>query len=268
MSVLKWFFGRSGAEEHGPKDSITTTFKGDRYYSLAREVDQNSLDAISNVSYPVRVKFSLFDFHKSEINQFFKLHDVFNKCSEYFSADKKFKEFCDKAKAVLSADKIKCLRISDYNTTGLEYSNGKCPFYAFMKAVGYNHKSSSGTGGSFGFGKGAYYAASSVRTILVSSIYEDHKFIFQGKARLTTHKNANGVLSDYAGLLGNENGSPIEDAMLVPESLRRIEKGTDIIIMGFQDAGDWKESLIKSVLNNFWYAIFEEKLVVEVEKAQ
>jgi len=262
---LKWFFGPSASEEHGPKDSITTTFKGDKYYSLAREVNQNSLDAINDSSSPVRVKFSLFDLQRSELNEFFELNDIFSKCSEYFPSDKKFNEFCGDARTVLSGDKIKCLRISDYNTTGLEYNDAKCPFYAFMKAVGYNHKSSSGAGGSFGFGKGAYYAASSVRTIFVSSIYGEDKFIFQGKARLTTHKNDEGGLRDYTGLLGNADGSPIADAALVPESLRRTEKGTDIIIMGFQDAGDWKESLIKSVLNNFWYAIFQEKLIVEVE---
>ena len=260
-----WHFGQSAAEEHGPKDSITTTFKGDKYYSLAREVNQNSLDAINDKSAPVLVKFSLFELYKNEIEPFFVLRDVFKSCSEYFPSDKKFNDFCDEANNILSQDSLKCLRISDFNTTGLIYSDGKCPFYAFMKAVGYNHKPTTGAGGSFGFGKGAYYAASSIRTIIVSSIYDDNKFIFQGKARLTTHKDANGTLRDYTGLFGLNNGIPVTSLENIPASLQRKEKGTDIIIMGFKETATWKDSLIKSVLNNFWYAIYDQKLVVEVD---
>src|SRR5688572_10549739 len=263
---LQWYFGDSGSEEHGPKDSITTTFKGDKYYSLAREVDQNSLDAIDDLRYPVKVKFSLFDLKQSELKEFFELKDAFAKCAAYFSSDKKFTEFCNNAATILNADTMKCMRISDFNTSGLEYTDGnESKFYAFMKAVGVTNKSTSGAGGSFGFGKGAYYAASAVRTVIVSSVYADNKFIFQGKARLTTHKDGNGELKDYTGLFGFDKRQPILDASQVPEIFRRTDKGTDIVIMGFQGEGDWKESLVKSVLNNFWFAIWENKLEVEVE---
>lgn len=266
MTQLQWHFGLSASEEHGPKDSITTTFKGNKYYSLAREVLQNSLDAISpeHKELPVTVSFSLFEIEKKELPTLFNLDHAFKACKDYYSDDKVFGTFCDEAISRLNQDKIKCLRISDYNTTGLVYNEGKCPFYAFMKAVGYNLKASAGSGGSFGFGKGAYYAASSLRTIIVSSIYGADKHIFQGKTRLTTHK-VGGELKDYTGHYSDTNGAPIKEKEKIPTAFRRSHQGTDIIIVGFEDESSWKDSLIKSVVNNFWLAIYENRLIVEVE---
>lgn len=263
---LKWFFGHSASEKHGPNDSITTTFKGDKYYSLAREVLQNSVDAIDDKNKPVRVTFSCFELKKSDLIGFWELQNNIHSCQEYFSTHKKFVEFCNEGEIQFKEDKIKCLKISDFNTTGLEYSDGtESKFFGFIESVGVTNKSNSGAGGSFGFGKGAYYAASSVRTIIVSSVYGDNRYIFQGKARLTTHKDSDGNLKDYTGLFGAEGGKAVMDVGFIPEVFRREEKGTDITIMGFQDANDWKESLVKSVLNNFWLAIWEEKLIVDIE---
>ncbi|MFA5011120.1 MAG: hypothetical protein WC644_04120 [Ignavibacteria bacterium] len=266
---LIWHFGNSGAEEHGPNDSITTTFKGDIYYSLAREVIQNSLDAIDNDKLPVKVNFELFEIQEDIFPDFFKLKDRFKLCSDYFSNDKPFVDFCSEAISVLNKRFIKCLRISDYNTSGLEYSaDNKNKFYAFMKAVGVTNKTGSGAGGSFGFGKGAYYAASSVRTIIVSSIYGNNLSIFQGKARLTSHELFDGtknILQDYTGLFGSEAGKPVTNIEHIPDIFKRTEKGTDITLMGFRDSEEWRDSLIKSVLNNFWFAIFDNKLIVEID---
>jgi hypothetical protein len=260
---LNWHFGQSAAEKHGPNDSITTTFKGDKYYSLAREVLQNSIDAVDDKTNPVKVTFSYFELKKSELESFWSLRNNLEACQNYFSSHENFKKFCEAGKSEFDNGKIKCLKISDYNTSGLEYSDGtESKFFGFMESVGVTNKSNAGSGGSFGFGKGAYYAASTIRTIVVSSIYGDDSQIFQGKARLTTHKDDNGELKDYTGLFGLENGNPVTDSELIPTVFKREEKGTDIIIMGFHDTEDWVKSLVKSVLNNFWLAIWEEKLIV------
>lgn len=267
INTLNWFFGPSASEKHGPNDSITTTFKGDKYYSLAREVLQNSIDAVDDKSKSVRVTFSSFDLDKSELPNFWKLQKNIKACQEYFSSNPTFSKFCEIGQSQFDGEKIKCLKISDFNTTGLEYADGtESKFFGFMESVGVTNKTNSGAGGSFGFGKGAYYAASSIRTILMSSIYGENNHIFQGKARLTTHKDEGENLKDYTGLFGAENGKPITNSNFIPQVFKRKEKGTDIFIMGFSDEDDWKESLIKSVLNNFWLAIWEEKLIVEVEE--
>jgi hypothetical protein len=266
--MLNWYFGPSASEEHGPKDSITQTFKGDKYYSLAREVIQNSLDVAVDKKKPVTVEFSLFTLKKAEFSSIFEIAGRYKKCSSYFNTDNTFKKFCDDAETILSNNSVTCLRISDYNTTGLEYKpdDTSCNFYAFMSAVGVTNKSAAGAGGSFGFGKGAYYAASPLRIIAVSSIYDSNKFIFQGKARLTTHKNDEGQRCDYTGLFGTESGKPLTDNSVLPDVLKRKERGTDISIIGFNsDNQQWKVSLIKSIINNFWLSIWEEHLVAIVD---
>jgi hypothetical protein len=60
-------------------------------------------------------------------------------------------------------------------------------------------------------------------------------------------------------------GIPVTAPELVPDIFRRSERGTDIYIMGFHQERDWKDNLLKSVLNNFWLAILEQKLIVEVD---
>lgn len=269
MSIaLRWYFGASGSEHHGPNDSIMTTFKGNKYYSLAREVIQNSLDAVDRSKQrPVKVSFSLEELIPDQIPGFAALKNEIRLCAEFYNDDEKFKAFCATAEELLAGAAITCLRISDYNTVGMAYNKegDKSPFYAFMKAVGFNLKASQGAGGSFGYGKGAYYAASRLRSVFVSGIYGDNQYIFQGKARLTTHKDPTGTLKDYSGLYGLGDGSPVTSLDDIPDVFKRTEKGTDIIIMGFHQETDWKDSLIKSVLNNFWLSILEEKLVVEVD---
>lgn len=262
---LRWHFGFGGAEAHGPKDSITRTFTGNKYYSLAREVIQNSLDAVLDESRAVRISFSLFEIARESLSGIFELDETISRCRANYSDVKDFAAFCDKAIGLLSEDRLKCLRISDFNTKGLVYGEGKTPFYAFMEAVGYTLKESATSGGSFGFGKGAYYAASGLRTLLVSSIYGEGEFVFQGKARLTTHFDDEGNKKDYTGLLGLGNQAPITDPDVIPTDLVRTEMGTDVILVGFDDDdATWKDELIKSVLNNFWLAIWKNELVVEI----
>ncbi len=45
----------------------------------------------------------------------------------------------------------------------------------------------------------------------------------------------------------------------------RNESGTDLYLIGFKDEAGWKDQVIKSVLDGFLLAIYDEKLVVEVE---
>jgi hypothetical protein len=267
LTDLQWYFGSGGSEHQGPNNSIMTTFKGNKYYSLAREVIQNSLDAAEpNKNLPVKVSFALAKIAVSDIPNFLALRETIQQCAVFYKDDSKFSNFCTTATRLLEADIITCLRISDYNTVGMEYrsEDEKSPFYAFMKSVGFNFKPSSGAGGSFGYGKGAYYAASQLHTLFVSGIYGDNKYIFQGKSRLTTHKDGQGNIKDYSGLYGLGNGIPVTNIEMAPEVFKRSEKGTDIIIPGFHEERDWKEALIKSILNNFWLSILEDKLVVSV----
>ena len=114
----------------GIGDSGVETFKGSPIRSLAREVCQNSLDAKINDSEPVRVEFRLFTINSSEVPGRDYLEEVFHKSLDYWSAQKadKAKIFFKKAIKTIKGPKLTCLRISDFNTTGLLGSAEECNF--------------------------------------------------------------------------------------------------------------------------------------------
>lgn len=159
---------------------------------------------------------------------------------------------------------IGILKISDFNTTGMVYEedNRGCDYHSFMKAVGSSFKQGS-AGGSWGLGKGSYFVASSYRTIFVSSVYRNDKHLFQGKLRLSSHE-IDGEIRQGNGSFGLPNQKPVTDPELIPKLFKREEQGTSIYIVGFREQRTWKEEIKKSVLDNFWPAIYKGMLEVEI----
>lgn len=268
----KWYFGKEGGIDTGPNDPIHQTFKGNPYYSLVREAIQNSLDAVNDSRFPVSVAFQYFDLDRMQYPSFFQLEEHICQALEYYKTNNdaqrlfgdmlKYLNGNEKGKKKL---KVSCLKISDSNTKGMNFSDGTdSPFYAFLRAAGVSSKMLSGSGGSFGFGKGAYFALSPIKTLVVSSKDVDGNVYFEGATRLTTHKNSSGEKITAYGFYDNNSGEPITIEESIPEIFRRIETGTDINVIGLWDEVDRNRLMIKSVLNNFWLAIHEHKLVVTI----
>jgi hypothetical protein len=161
---------------------------------------------------------------------------------------------------------ILCLRVSDYNTKGMTFdpSNRKSPLYAFLRSGGVSAKSQ-GSGGSFGFGKGAYYTLSPIKTIVVSTRDEYDNVFFEGSTILTTHFDENGIKHTAYGYYDNNDGEPTYLDEKIPEIFKRKEIGTDVNIIGLWDEKYRKKLMVKSVLKNFWLAIQDEKLIVEID---
>lgn len=67
------------------------------------------------------------------------------------------------------------------------------------------------------------------------------------------------------GYYDNNNGEPIQIEDDIPEIFKRTEVGTDVNIIGLWDEPKRKRLMIKSVLNNFWLAIHDNKLIVQVD---
>ena len=67
-----------------------------------------------------------------------------------------------------STNEIGFIRVSDFNTKGMDYEDGATDktFYAFVRAAGVSVKQAEGAGGSFGFGKGAFFVMSPINTLL------------------------------------------------------------------------------------------------------
>jgi len=259
------FAKNTGGEEIGINDSVTTSFKGHIAYFLARESLQNIIDAIEDETKPVRAEFDLFHIKASELPKSNELKNILLACKEYFPKKRQSVAFFKNAHEVIDKDKkIAVLRIGDYNTTGMygDDDDKEGNYYNFLKSSGASAKEGD-TGGSFGLGKGAYYAASLFHTIFVSSIYNKDKYVFQGKLRLVTHKRDD-MKYDSTGSFGYAEQGPVRDKESIPEIFSRKEQGTDIFIPGFYEDGEWEEQIMRSVLNNFWMAILQGKLTVKV----
>ncbi len=268
----KWYFGKEGGIDIGPNDPIHQTFKGSPYYSIVREAIQNSLDAVNDNLFPVGVSFQYFDLDRMKYPSFFQLEEHINQALEFYKTNGDAQRLFGGMLKYLNGNengkkklKVSCLKISDSNTKGMQFTDGTdSPFYAFLRAAGVSSKMLSGSGGSFGFGKGAYFALSPIKTLVVSSKDVDGNVYFEGATRLTTHKNGNEEKITAYGFYDNNNGEPISIEENVPENFKRSETGTDINIIGLWDEVDRNRLMIKSVLNNFWLAIHEHKLVVTI----
>ena len=271
----KWHFDPQGGREKGVKDALEENFKAHPYYSIVREAIQNSLDAVSDPDNPVVVEFNFLEINRLEFPNLInglKKHILWSK--EYWKknedAVEKFGEmlkYLDGKERGLLKLEIPVLKISDYNTTGMTFDQDDpdSTFKSFLRIEGNSSKNDSGSGGSFGFGKAAYFSLSPFRTIIVSTKNINGEVVFEGATVLATHKNpdTNEKLTAY-GYYNCEGDKPVTDPVQVPEFFRRDETGTDIYIIGLWDDKNRKKEMIKSVLNNFWLAIHKNKLIVKI----
>ncbi len=257
------FAENGGGEEVGFNDSVTTSFKGHIAYFLARESIQNIIDAA--VKFPVRAEFQLSKIRTSDLPRADQLKEIFKACRDYFHNNPQSVSFFQKTyDAFVQNEKIPVLKVRDFNTKGLTGDDDDIEgdYYNFLKSSGASSKKK-GSGGSFGLGKGAYFAASSFHTIFVSSIYDKNEYVFQGKMRLVTHLK-NGVKYNSTGSFGFMGQKPVRNHDAIPEIFKRKEQGTDVHVIGFYGENDWQEQITKSVLNNFWLAVSKGILEVEV----
>src|SRR5699024_7323301 len=97
------------------------TFRGNAMESMTREICQNSLDAYLNVNKPVIVEFNEFTINTSNLPGRNELIEDFQLALHTWEGkNKQSMEFIQSALEILSRENIKILRISDFNTRGLE----------------------------------------------------------------------------------------------------------------------------------------------------
>ncbi len=277
MSLSEWCFpSNCGGDEHGLSDSLIETFNDSPIKSLAREVVQNSLDAALDGKQAI-VEFSAFNIDGGSFPGRLELSDILSKCQEFTKNEKTIK-FFKNAKKVLESNKIQCLRISDFNTKGLCGSDKErgSDWSSLVHSTGYSDKHGE-KGGSFGIGKGAPFACSSLRTVFYSTLDYEGKKASQGVSRLTSFKLgkfedgsddvAQGV--GYYGVQETHKILPNNDMLMLDESFKRESSGTDIYIAGlreniYSNINELQATIINEVLDGFIMAIWTEKLEVKV----
>ncbi len=270
----KWHFAKQlGGREDGPNDPMSDNFKKYPYASLIRESIQNSLDVPLDSSLPVRMEFSIGRIRAKEYPNFFDIKKHIQGCITHFpnnqDAKSTYSPMLSYLDSLSSYDSLYYIKVSDYNTIGMDYTKGdtSCPFYAFVRAAGVSAKSDTTAGGSFGYGKAAYFYISPLRTIFVSTKTEHNRFFFEGVSSLCTHNlEGDDHLRVSVGYYDNNDGEPITEFQNIPSRFQRDVPGTDIFIIGI-DASDRQgiyNEMVEAVLRNFWLSIENSKLEVKI----
>ena len=262
----------------GINDGNIETYKNMPMLSLTKEELQNSTDGarrVDGIPCKVKVEFSDFYLAKKDYPDFEKTLNVFKEerdyWDDYVQNDKKVVKFLDNAIKVLNGDKIRCLRISDFNTTGLTGINGKStPWKNLVKNRGVSDKPGN-AGGSFGIGKDAAFACSQVRTVFYSTKTIDGEEAFQGALKLPSYQkdedNFDGF-GFYSINSDDKHTNPILKCLSLDPNYSRNVVGMDKFIIGFDNdysKEDLKRELIVSSINNYLYAFFIDKLEVKCD---
>ncbi|WP_273227036.1 hypothetical protein [Mogibacterium timidum] len=280
MSAIGWRFPPlSGGHQQGYTNNDIEVFKGQELIdNLAREICQNSLDAkLDNSNSPVRIVFELKKESRASHDVFSQYGKCLSGCRGYWGneMDPKLSRFVADAEETLTQDEIPILVASDYNTKGLSGSHSKrrsSSWEALTGSDGVSVKSSENSAGSYGIGKNAPFACSSLSMVFYNTVADDGETAFIGVARLATLLNADGKPTQRVGKYQNNNDTAEEwapiyktDSNSFRDCFLRKELGTDVIIVGFTQSPNWIKNVTKAVLKNFFVAICEERLVVELK---
>ena len=247
---INWRFPpNNGGTIQGFNDSGIATFKGaELYNNLAREICQNSLDAKREDEDHVVVKFDLKSLPKDQFEAIYSFDDIIKECKEYWGLDElRFKSFIEEAEALLKKPTVDVLVISDTKTTGLtgaKEDKKKTVWTALTKSSGVTN-----------------------RTVFYNTYAVDGVRAFQGVSRLVTHLDKDGTETQGDGYYQNvDSWQPIfsSDECDIRDQFPRDEYGTDVIILGFKTDGSWQETIQRAIIKNFFYAIYEGTLVVEI----
>lgn len=265
-SALRWHFpDLDHGEADGLADPLLQYFEGNHEWYIARETIQNSLDARLDYDKPVVLAFEKINFASKNFPGLRDLKLYMKAClKQAQESDEKTKAYFQNALDMMSRSSISILKVSDFNTFGLDGrdddKSGR--WYRLVRSVGVNKMTGVG-GGSFGIGKGAPIAASTIRTVFYSTLNEK-EYIFQGRTRLITHI-FDGSERRGTGFFGIKGYKSVRDQSLIPEPFSRSERGTDVYIIGYNsDNEDWRQKLAISILENFWLAIYSQDLEVKL----
>ena len=279
----RWVFPSRGyGALEGYSNPGLEMFKGEPIRAMAREVCQNSLDAKKNNNLPLRIEFERIYMKVSDFPGMDDMRDVLMKCKKFWiqQNDGKTNEFIKNAIDAIAGEKFFVLRISDYNTLGLQgaFDNDEFnPWKSLVQGDAFSVKTSGSAAGSFGIGKAAPFVVSKLQTVFYRT-YDakevraaqgvTHLVSFEGEASVSGEdkiRRSTGYFGD-----GYENRA-FKSIQQLDNICKRIEHGTDLFVPGFNfvtgHSTEWDDEIIIEILDNFLYAIYSGKLEVVVNKA-
>lgn len=262
-------------EEQGPSNSGEEIFSDDTIaQALARELGQNSLDAIAkDDAWPVTM---VFELHRMKVED---IPDVNNLRRHLRAALGRYPDSPRLQEAVktLDGECIDVLRVGDYGTKGLSGSESIADSGSVLTALTRGSGVSVGktdAGGSFGIGKSVGILSSLVRTEFWTTRTPDSdETVFAGCTQLTTHqvpgsddpRQLLGPMGTYTLLSDMQDYRYLRDPAPLGPFSQRTEPGTDVYIIGYSAAGDDPrlEQIRDAMIDNFMAAIMRGHLVVD-----
>ena len=234
---------------------------------MVRESIQNSLDAVQDRGMPVHVVFRWKRLTEANCPGLFSIRNHFQECINFWNNQPAKDKFEPKIRYIdeNAVGGMFCLEVSDSNTSGMDYrpEDHSCPFYSFVRSAGNSSKAMNSAGGSYGFGKAAYYNVSRISTVLVSTQTPAGKNFFEGVCSICTHKYE-GKKRTHVGYYDNNDGEPVTDIDRIPKRFKRDEPGTSVFIAGVDQNEGYKD-IVSAVLTHFWLSILEGKLTVSIK---
>jgi hypothetical protein len=278
-----FYFERAGLSgEQGQTLASEEIFRGgnaEMATSVTRELIQNSIDARDpNAKGPVHVEFDLQEMPITAIPDHENLGRHIDAAAHDMNVDKNNKRLSNILRTFESGT-IPVLRVGDYNTTGLTGGESLKDLGSPLGALTRGSGISTGkieAGGSFGVGKSAGLAASSLRTELwTTRTLKGDESILAGLSILATHYNPDHrenpddrCMADGHFTLKNKTDDfqyyrarSIKIGQFDP----RVMPGTDTYILGYLDATDTNlEHIRQAVVDNFMAAIYWGELTVSI----
>lgn len=273
MDNIRWRFPTNGGgETSGLNIGDLETFSDNPIRSLAREIAQNTIDAkIKENEDSAHLDFQLFEIDNIDIPGYYELLNEIQNCKDYwndFGSSKTVNEL-EKIEKQLKKDKILCLRISDFNTTGLVgvKRNQSSAWFNLVHGSGISEKNST-SGGSKGIGKYATFINSYFRTVFYSTNTIEGEKGYEGKCILCSGKiPGKNEITQGKGYYGMTNlNEAVDQELFLDKNFKRSESefGTDIYILGFRNEKNWQKEIINQILDSFMAAIVNGGLTIRI----
>lgn len=280
-----WCFPVNSGAYYGFNGNTVDGFRDKRLNSLIRESCQNSLDAKDDSGKPVIVEYSVFDLPKNSFPGISDLEKHIKACEKIPCDDNSpTRQFLKVCSDELDKDKFLCLRISDFNTTGLRGSRIKedlsqnSQWFCCVKSIGSSGAKTEGSAGSQGLGKATAFLNSAFRTVFYSTLDIEGNQAYEGVSHLINHSlNDEDILSSIGFYSCEQDNQPCRaiysSLNLDPNFNRKPDEcGTDVFVMALHRSDkklDSLEDLVKLVvLESFLPAIIEGRFIVRCGKTE
>ena len=273
-----WKFSLIPGIEESTFNKVLEKFYNYGISGLVRENIQNSLDGkLQDINEPVIIKIETGKIRKEDIPG---LEDLKERIVCLKGHNNYTKETIEYMKKKMNQDEVAYISFEDSNTKGLKGAkNGQSDskedtwgIYAYNKGVHSeedNEILEQSRGGSHGIGKIASNAASDLHIMYFANCDEEGNKHLGGTIQLIEHKykdnyyRSTGYFTDIKNITDKMTKFyPYENNF--GEVFKKDTRGLKIIIPFLREQFNNEKEIIKSVCDNFFIAILQDKLLVDI----